>query len=76
MSYDRAVWDAKERISKTLCDLQLDPPRARAVDVAQDVDNLNKAWDELSNALVREKKVMRDTIDYLHRELAEARKRG
>ena len=68
--YDRRVSEAKERVLKAICDTQPHPHG-----IAQTVDELNAAWDALTDALVRQRKVMSETIDHLHHRLAEAEKR-
>lgn len=69
--YDRAVREAKDRVTNALC--RMDVPDH---DVAKAVEDLNAAWDELADALVRQREVMRETIDNLHHRLAEMKKRG
>lgn len=72
--YDRAVWDAKERVTKSLVRASAAMPISEIHDVAGDVDTLNKAWDALTDQLVRKIAAMRETIDHLHGKLAEERK--
>lgn len=61
-------------MTKSLVKAQSEMPISAINDVAFDVDSLNKAWGELTNQLVRQREVMRETIDDLHRKLADERK--
>lgn len=49
---DRAVWDAKMRATKALCGL---PDCDGRDEMASAIDGLNKAWEALTDALVRQR---------------------
>ena len=50
---DRAVWDAKQNATRALCDFAGAGVDGGLVDrMASALDVLNKAWDELTDALV------------------------
>ena len=70
-NYDRAVADAKEGATTALLELSEGQDRHR---MARALDNLNCAWDELTDALVRQRKARDDTIAYLHGKIAELEK--
>ncbi len=68
--YDGAVRAAKDHALKTLCRMNAKPP-ACSDDVAQAFDCLNKAWDDLTDALVRQREERDKAIRRLMDELAE-----
>lgn len=74
MSYDRRVSDAKETVTGMLMNLQDPNSRFTILDVARSVDDLNKAWDELTSCLVRQREARDREIASLLNQLAEARK--
>lgn len=52
------------------------PCNYSVVDLATRIENLNKAWDELTDHLVRQRSARDETIDYLHNRIAELTKEG
>lgn len=72
MSYDARLFEAKHRATRTLC--AAISGKADLTEVGSAIDDLNKAWDELTDALVRQRKERDLQIIRLIDELAEARK--
>jgi hypothetical protein len=72
-NYDRNLSWAKENVTKMICRLAskegCDP-----MDVSAAVNDLNKAWDELTDCLVRQREERDRQILSLIDELAEAKK--
>jgi hypothetical protein len=72
---DRAVWDAKSAATKALMDLVRDGKTCGddIHNMANALDNLNKAWDSLTDRLVAQREERgREVLDLLNR-LAEVR---
>jgi site-specific recombinase len=76
--YDREVFDAKHHATQCLCRLITSnkdgQPIGTVDDVASALDRLNKAWDALTDCLVRQREERDRRILSLIDELAEARK--
>jgi hypothetical protein len=75
--YDDAVFAAKQNVTKLVCDVASDDQRRHRFGVEQlpgAIDHLNKAWDELTNCLVRQRTERDEQISRLISELAEAKK--
>jgi len=72
VSYDSDVWRAKERVTECL----LGKPElvAHVADLANAVDDLNKAWDALSDCLVRQVEARDVEIRSLLNKIAELNK--
>lgn len=76
-SYDRRVWNAKDNVTKLVCDAASSDERRHNFGLEQlpgAIDELNKAWDELTNCLVRQRNERDEQISRLISELAEAKK--
>lgn len=73
--YDALLNHAKRAVTEAIADLARDKPRLTIQDLATRIDDLNRAWDELTDALVRQRATLGETIDDLHRRLAEAKRR-
>ncbi len=69
MNWDLRVSDAKSHVTTMLCRTVEDPRLIH--DLAGAIDNLNKAWDELTDALVRQREERDRVIRRLIDELAE-----
>jgi ribosomal protein L29 len=80
MNYDQKVFDAKDRVTRVIVELtakEITPEQFRNLsiaDMAKAVDDLNKAWDELTNALVRQREVRDEIISDLFAKIAELKK--
>lgn len=75
--YDRHVNDAKVQVTQMLCSLVSDDERKHRYAVEglpQAIDNLNKAWDELTDCLVRQRIERGGEVLRLLDQLAEAKK--
>ena len=72
-NYDREVWDAKDGATKTL--LGLGSGKVTIEDMGHAVDRLNKAWDDLTNCLVRQRDERSSEVLRLLDELAEAKRK-
>ncbi len=75
-NYDQALSDAKHRVTETLTRLASGDKNASLNNLARDIDALNEAWDGVTGALVRQRAVLKETIDDLHLKLAETRRNG
>ena len=73
-NYDSAVSWAKEHATKTLLRIDREKEKFNSMDMAQALDDLNKAWDALTDCLVRQKEERDELITKLINELAEAKK--
>ena len=73
-SYDDRVYDAKQAVTRTLCDLGKPDTRLAVMDLAGQIDALNRAWDDLTNCLVRQRRERDEQIIRLINELAEAKR--
>lgn len=81
-NYDLRLSDAKYAMTQTIIklngnNLQTKKPYCDpdlAMRVAQQVDSLNDAWDKLTDALLRQRKMLEEKVCQLIRELAEANK--
>lgn len=74
-NYDLELSDVKAATTRELCDLIRDTNGGINLDgIASLIDQLNKAWDELTDCLVRQCKERDDQILRLIDELAEAKK--
>lgn len=71
--YDAQLRGCKDRVTRLLCQLATKNP-PDVMDVGRAVDDLNKAWDELTDCLVRHREERDRQIHRLLNELAEARK--
>ncbi len=69
MSYDRNVSDAKQRTTAALMEKDLD-----RVSIGRAFDELNAAWDALTDALVRQRAIRDKQILSLLDQLAEAKR--
>lgn len=74
-NYDRQLWGAKAHAIQVLCQLHNSKqfPDA-ATHMATAIDDLNKAWDELTDCLIRQRDERDMKILALIDELAESRK--
>ncbi len=75
--YDRHVADAKQQVTQVVCGVVSDDERKHRFGVEQlpgAIDHLNKAWDELTNCLVRQVQERDREIRSLLDQLAEAKK--
>ncbi len=75
--YDQRVFSAKNEITQLICSLVSDDERKHrfAVEMLPGaIDNLNKAWDDLTNCLVRQRIERGDEVLRLLDKLAEAKK--
>lgn len=75
MNYDLQLSDAKHACSRALLDLQRDNKGVDVSHMACAIDNLNRMWDALTDALVRQRTERDEQILRLINELAEAKKR-
>jgi hypothetical protein len=76
-NYDEGVFRAREEMTKLLVVLVSGDTRKRdyAIEQLPDaVECLNRAWDELTNCLVRQRRERDEQISRLMSELAEAKK--
>lgn len=73
-NYDSLLSFAKQAATDALIDLQRSNPNADASRMALALDELNKRWDELTDALVRQRRERDRIISELISELAEAKK--
>lgn len=73
--YDRLLRGAKDAVTEMLCNLQSKDTRFTTMDLACRIDDLNKAWAELTDCLVRQRNERDEQIRRLIDALAEARKR-
>ncbi len=81
-NYDLIVSDAKRDALRAVIRLNENDKSGKPVcdgwnanDVANTIDNLNKAWDALTDALVRQREEYQKQVERLIHELAEARKK-
>ena len=74
MSYDQDVHNAKQAVTDELLRFQRANPGTNAESLAMATDRLNKAWDALTDCLVRQRKERDAQILRLVDELAEAKK--
>ena len=76
--YDRALSDCKHAVTQLICraisDLHQHDEKGALDQLASGVDNLNGAWDALTDALVRQRDERDHQIRRLINELAERRK--
>lgn len=70
--YQDRVNDCKSAVTKQIC--QIAAGHGDIMDLASYIDNLNKAWDELTDCLVRQRDTRDAQIFRLMNELAEAKK--
>lgn len=68
-NHDAAVSAAKNHATKTVC--RVAGKTADPMEMGQAIDELNKAWDELTDALVRQRSERDRLIVELLNELAE-----
>lgn len=73
-NYDQQLSWAKQAVVEAIAAMSTDKPRITVMDLASRIDDLNKAWDELTDALLRQKRVRDLTIAELHNQLAEHQK--
>jgi hypothetical protein len=66
--YDLRLSDAKQRVTRVLCSNGGNPDIA---DIASAIDELNKAWDELTDALCRQREERDKLITSLLNQLSE-----
>jgi hypothetical protein len=74
VSYDRNLSDAKHAATTMLCELVKTETRFTIMDMAGKVDDLNKAWDELTDHLVRQRDARDATISHLLDQIAHLKK--
>lgn len=74
MNYDANLSAAKHRATSELVKIQRDYVNADLHGMAGAIDDLNKAWDELTDCLVRQREERDRQILKLIDELAEAKK--
>ena len=71
MSRDQMVHACKDEVTRLICEAVKKDSRVGVEQIAQAVDNLNKAWDALTDHLVRQRAARDATISHLHNEIAE-----
>lgn len=74
---DRRVYDAKHEVTRQLCNVISSDEQKHRYGIDQlpgAIDALNKAWDDMTTALVRQREERDRQIIRLINELAEARK--
>jgi hypothetical protein len=71
--YDVRMSDAKQAVTKALCGLAAGNPGLDVGGLATAIDNLNRAWDQLTDALVRQRDERDEQIGRLMNEVAERR---
>ena len=71
-NYDTLVWNAKDAVNKEI--YRLTQEQAGVADLAARIDDLNAAWDALTDALVRQRDERDTLISELISRLAEAKK--
>ena len=74
MFYDSLVSDAKRAVTVSLIDCQRANGGVNLADLASAIDELNRRWDQLTDALVRQREERQELIGRLLNELAEAKK--
>lgn len=74
MSYDARLRAAKDAVTSMLCNLASKDTKFTLLDLGRTVDDLNKAWDELTDCLVRQRTERDAQIRRLIDDLAESRK--
>ena len=75
--YDDCVYSSKREVTRLICSLVSEDERKHRFAVEQmpgAIDNLNKDWDELTSALVRQREERDHVIQSLINQLAEAKK--
>lgn len=72
--YDQWLAFAREAVTTALADLSSGEPKRTARDLAVRVDDLNRAWDELTDCLMRQRDVRDAEIRRLLDEIAELNK--
>lgn len=70
-NYDQRLRWAKDAVTTMICNLQAPDTKWTLMDLARSVDDLNKAWDELTDCLVRQRTERDAQILRLIDELAE-----
>ena len=73
-NYDSRVFDAKDRATRMLIELQRANKDADVTPMASALDELNQAWDALTDALVRQRNELGERILILINEIAEEKK--
>ncbi len=73
-NYDGRLRGAKDYVTKLLCALAADK-KVNVADLGAAIDELNKAWDELTDCLVRQRDERTRTIVSLLDQLAERKPR-
>lgn len=71
MNYDLRVSDAKRAVTAALC---RQTKGGDLSELASSIDELNKAWDSLTDALVRQRDERGEQVLRLMNDLAEAKK--
>jgi hypothetical protein len=74
VSYDRRLSDAKQAVITMLCNLQDPNTKFTHMDLARTIEDLNKAWDELTDALVRQRDERGAEVLRLLDQLAESKR--
>jgi len=74
-NYDQNLSDAKMAVTKSMMKMISNPVGSDIVEFSGLIDRLNQAWDELTDALRRQRDEYRNQVDHLIRELAEAKKK-
>jgi hypothetical protein len=75
--YDRRVSDAKQEVTRLICSIVSSDEKKHEYGVENlpgAIDNLNKAWDALTDCLVRQRTERDREIVSLLNQLAEAKK--
>lgn len=74
MNYESLVYDAKRAVTVSLIDCQRANGGGDFSNLASAIDELNRRWDQLTDALVRQRDERQELIGRLLNELAEAKK--
>jgi hypothetical protein len=74
MNFDGNLYTTKKYVTEAIIELAKDQPKLTIMDLAGRIDDLNKAWDELTDHLVRQRNAMEETIIHLHNVIAQERR--
>lgn len=71
-NYDQMVHDCKDAVTKEFVAVATD--KGDVMRLGSLIESLNKAWDALTDHLVRQREARDRTISHLHNEIAELKK--
>lgn len=74
MSLDTQLFDARQRATQELCRVQRENPKIDIDNLASAMDELHKAWDALTDALIAQREERDRIIMSLMNDLAELRR--